>query len=69
MSKLLIPKLERIRALGKQIPKWTQETSIYFRLPEHYKNRQREFLNTVPKPVHYKLPETKFLVDHEHGVK
>lgn len=69
MSKILIPKLERIKALGKQIPKWTDETSIYFKLPEHYKARQRDFLNTLPKPVHYKLPKTKYQVDHEHGVK
>lgn len=69
MSKLLIPKLERIKSIGKQIPKWTDPNSIYFRLPEHYKQKQREFLNTLPKPVHYKIPERAYEVDHDHGTK
>ena len=66
--KLLLPKLERIVSVGKQIPKWKDPNSIYFRLPEHYKRRQREFLNTVPKAVHYREPEAPFTQDHEHGV-
>lgn len=69
MSKLLIPKFEKFRSVGKQIPKWTDPNGIYFRLPEHYKQRQREFLNTIPQPVHYKTPESEYKVDHEHGVK
>lgn len=69
MSKLLIPKLERIRSLGREIPKWTDKTSIYYKLPEHYKEKQREFLNTIPQPVHYKKPEKLYEVNIEHGTK
>ncbi len=69
MSKLLLPKFERIKSIGLQIPKWTDPNSIYFRLPEHYKKQQREFLNTLPKPVHYREPEKLYDVDIEHGVK
>ncbi len=69
MSKILLPKFERIKSIGRQIPKWTDPNSIYFRLPDHYKNRQREFLNTIPKPVHYRAPEKPYEIDSETGVK
>jgi hypothetical protein len=69
MSKILLPKIERIKAIGAEIQKWKDPNSIYYRLPEHYKKRQREFLNTLPKPVHYKATEKAYEVDHEHGVK
>lgn len=69
MSKLLIPKFERIKSLGKHLPKWTDSNSIYYRLPEHYKKRQIDFLNTLPKPVHYKPTEKLYEVDHENGIK
>lgn len=65
MSKILLPKFERIKSIGKQIPKWTDPNGIYFRLPEHYKIRQREFLNTLPKPVHYKTFEKNIEIDPE----
>lgn len=67
--KILLPKFERVKAIGKEIPKWTNPNSIYYRLPEHYKQRHREFLNTLPKPVHYIQSEKKWEVDHEHGTK
>lgn len=67
--KILLPKFQRVTAIGKEVKKWTDPNSIYFRLPEHYKRRHREFLNTMPKPVHYKASEKKWEVDHEHGVK
>lgn len=69
MSRILLPKFERVKSIGKQIPKWTNQDSIYNRLPEHYKQRHRDFLNTLPKPVHYKPSEKSYEVDHEHGVK
>jgi hypothetical protein len=69
MAKLLIPKLEYIRSMGKQIPKWTDPESLYYKLPEHYKRRQREFLNTLPKPVHYRPSEKSVIFDHETGFK
>ena len=69
MSKLLLPKFERIKSIGRQIPKWTDPNSIYFRLPEHYKVKQREFLNTLPKPIHQKVSEKPYELDIEHGVK
>ena len=69
MSKILLPKFERFRAIGRHIPKWSDPDSLYFRLPEHYKQRHRDFLNTVPKPVHYKPSEKPYIVDHVHGVK
>lgn len=65
MSKILLPKLERIKSIGKQLPKWTDPNSIYCRLPEHYKARHREFLNTLPKPVHYRPPEREVDIDPE----
>lgn len=67
--KILLPKLEKFTAVNKQIPKWTDPNSIYYRLPEHYKKRHRDFLNTVPKPVHYIPSEKKWEVDHEYGTK
>ncbi|RNA42640.1 39S ribosomal mitochondrial [Brachionus plicatilis] len=67
--KLLLPKFERIKSLGKHLPKWSDPNGIYYRLPEHYKKRQVDFLNTLPKPVHYKPSEKLYEVDHEHGVK
>jgi hypothetical protein len=68
--KILLPKLERFKAVGpKDIYKWKDPTSIYSRLPEHYKKRHIDFLNTVPKPVHYMEPEKKFVVDHEYGIR
>lgn len=69
MSKILLPKIERFRSIGRQIPKWTDPNSLFSRLPEHYKARHREFLNTVPKPVHYRPSEKAFEVDHETGTK
>ena len=67
--KILLPKLERFRAIGREIPKWSDPNGIYFRLPEHYKKRHREFLNTLPKPVHYKPSDKKYEVNHDFGVK
>lgn len=67
--KILLPKFERITSITKEIPKWSNPNSIYYRLPEHYKRRHREFLNTIPKPVHYKPSDAKWEVDHEHGIK
>lgn len=69
MSKILIPKIQRFQSIGRELPKWTDPKSIYYRLPEHYKKRQRDFLNTLPKPVHYKQSEKSYEVDHEHGIK
>ena len=69
MAKILLPKFERITSIGRQLPKWTDPNSIYNRLPEHYKKRHREFFNTEPKPVHYKPSESKYEVDHDHGVR
>jgi hypothetical protein len=69
MAKLLIPKLEYIRSMGKEIPKWTDRNGLYYKMPEHYKRRQREFLNTLPKAVHYKASEVPYVVDHEHGTR
>lgn len=65
--KILLPKFERIKAIGLEIPKWTDPNGLYFKLPEHYKRRQREFLNTFPKAVHYKPAEKHWEVDHETG--
>jgi hypothetical protein len=65
MSKILLPKFERIKSIGKQIPKWTNPNSIYYRLPEHYKARHQDFLNTLPKPVHYKPAEKPIEIDHD----
>ena len=69
MSKILLPKIQRFQSIGREAPKWTDPKSIYYRLPEHYKKRQQDFLNTLPKPVHYKPSETSYEVDHEHGIK
>lgn len=69
MSKLLIPKFEKIRGISRQIPKWSDPNSIYFRLPEYYKAKQREFLNSIPKPIHQKSRETNYIVDIEHDIK
>jgi hypothetical protein len=69
MSKLLIPKFEKMRSVNRQIPKWTNQNSIYYRLPEYFKEKQREFLNTVPKPVHQKFPKTDYIVDTENDIK
>ena len=69
MSRILLPKFERIKSIGRELPKWKDPNGIYARLPEHYKQKHRDFLNTLPKPVHYKSPEKPYIVDHEHGVK
>lgn len=69
MSKLLIPKFEKIRSVSRQIPKWSDPNSIYFRLPDYYKAKQKEFLNSFPKPIHQKLIETNYVVDIEHDIK
>lgn len=69
MSKLLIPKFEKIRSVSRQIPKWSDPNSIYFRLPDHYKTKQKEFLNSFPKPIHQKLIEKNYAVDIEHDIK
>jgi hypothetical protein len=69
MSKLLIPKLERFKTINKEVFKWKDPNSIFYRLPEHYKKRHREFFNTLPKPVHYKKSEKLYEVDHETGNK
>ncbi len=69
MSKILLPKLERFKSIYKETKKWTDPNSIYYRLPEHYKKRHREFFNTLPQPVHYKPSEKLYEVDHEYGVK
>jgi hypothetical protein len=66
--KILIPKLERIKSIGKETFKWKDPNSIYYRLPEHYKKQQREFLNRLPKPVHYQAPKDLKTIDHEFGV-
>ncbi len=68
-SRILLPKIERITAIVKESEKWTDPNSIYYRLPEHYKKRYREFRNTLPKAVHYKASEKAYEVDHEFGVK
>ena len=67
--KILLPKFERFRSITKEIPKWTDVNSLYYRLPEHYKRRQRSFLNTIPQPVHYKKSDKLYEVDHETGTK
>ena len=36
-----------------------------YRLPEHYKARHQDFLNTLPKPVHYKPAEKPIEIDHD----
>jgi len=69
MAKILLPKFERITSIGRQLPKSTELNSIYNRLPEHYKKRHREFFNTERTPVHYKPAESKYEVDHDHGVR
>ena len=69
MSKILLPKFERIKSITRTLPKWKDPNSIYMRLPEHYKQRHIDFLNTIPKPLHYKPPDNPFIVDQDHGVK
>ena len=65
--KILLPKLERIKSIGKETFKWKDPNSIYNRLPEHYKARHREFMNTLPKPVHYRDPAEPMTIDHTFG--
>lgn len=66
----LIPKFQRFKAVGRySIKKWTDEDSIYKRLPEFYKKQQIDFLNKIPEPVHYVPDKRKYIVDHETGEK
>jgi len=69
MSRILLPKFERFRAVTKETQKWTDKNSLYYKLPEHYKKRHRDFLSTVPQPVHYKKAEKIYEVDHETGFR
>ena len=69
MSRILLPKFERYRAVIKETQKWTDKNSLYYKLPEHYKKRHKEFLSTVPKPVHYIKSEKLYEVDHETGTR
>lgn len=70
MARPLLPKFQRISAVGRyETAKWTDENSIYYRLPEHYKRRHQEFLNRIPEPVHYIQNPDKYEVDHETGTR
>jgi hypothetical protein len=70
MPRLLLPKFQRISALGRyETKKWTDKTSIYNRLPEFYKQQQIDFLNRTPQPVHFIPHEMKYEVEHETGFK
>ena len=70
MSRLLLPKFQNIRAVGRyDTKKWTDPNSIYSRLPEFYKKQHIEFLNKIPEPVHYIPSKEKYIVDHETGYK
>ena len=68
-SRVLLPKFTKFRKITKEVPKWTDKNSLYYKLPEHYKRAQRSFLNNVPQPVHYKKADKLFEVDYETGTK
>ena len=68
-GRILLPKFEKFRAVVKDSPKWSDKNSLYYKLPEHYKKRQRDFLKTIPQPVHYRKPEKLYEVDHVTGIK
>lgn len=69
-ANILIPKTLRITSPAKRIPRqWSEEGSIYKRLPEFYKKSYLEFISHQPKPVHF-IPQTqKYKVDHFTGKK
>ncbi len=67
-TRLLIPKFKRITSVGKTpSTKWTDNDSIYKRLPDFYKQWQIEFRNRMPQAVHYIEKQKKFHVDHVTG--
>jgi len=68
-KRILLPPFEKVTSIGKEAPKWTDKTSVYYRLPEHYKQRYRETRNRQPALVHEKTPDKKYIVDHETGTR